>query len=95
MMVSPQEALPLLERRETALTAILQGLEAGTAAARYLPRVLMLESEYLLVTATAQLHWIRSVIEDLRKGTLSWSEEELRSLADESVAQSGAVEPSV
>ena len=53
----------------------------------------MLESEYLLVTATAQLHWIRSVIEDLRKGTLSWSEEELRPLADESVAQSGAVEP--
>jgi DNA-binding PadR family transcriptional regulator len=94
MMVSPQEALPLLERRETALTAIRQGLEAGTAAARYLPRVLMLESEYLLVTATVQLHWIRSLIEDLRKGTLSWSEEELRPLADESVAQSGAVEPS-
>ena len=60
--------MPLLERREAALTAIRQGLEAGTAAARDLPRVLLLESEYhLLVTATAQLHWIRSVIEDLRK----------------------------
>ena len=95
MMVSPQEALPLLERRETALTAIQQGLEAGTAAAKDLPRVVTLESEYLLATATAQLDWIRSVIEDLRTGTLSWSEDELRSLADESVAQSGAVEPPV
>jgi hypothetical protein len=34
------------------------------------------------------------VIEDLRTGTLSWSEQELRPLADESVAHSGAVEPS-
>jgi hypothetical protein len=95
MMVSPQEALPLLERRETALTAIWHGLEAGTAAAGHLPRVLLLESEYLLATATAQLQWIRSVIDDLRKGTLSWSEEELRSLAGESLADSGAVEPQV
>jgi DNA-binding PadR family transcriptional regulator len=93
MMMSPQEALPLLERRETALTAIWQGLAAGSAAATDFPRVLILESEYLLATATAQLDWIRSVIGDLKKGTLSWSEEELRSLASESVVASGAAGP--
>lgn len=87
MMVTPQEALPLLKRRETVLSAIHEGLEAGMAAAKDLPRVLMLESEYLLATATTQLIWIRSVIEDLREGKLSWSDEELHTLAAESSAQ--------
>jgi DNA-binding PadR family transcriptional regulator len=86
MMLTPQEAVPLLERRETALTAIHQGMEAGLAAAKDLPRVLLLESEYLLATATTQLDWIRSVIEDLREGKLAWSAAELQPLADESPA---------
>jgi DNA-binding PadR family transcriptional regulator len=89
LMLTPQEALPLLEQRETALAAIHQGLEAGMAAANGLPRVVMLESEYVLATATTQLDWIRSVIEDLRSGKLSWSAEELRPLAEESSAKSG------
>ena len=89
MMVTPQEALPLLERRETALAAIHEGLEAGMAAAKDLPRVVMLESEYVLATATTQLEWIRSVIEDLRAGRLSWSAAELRPLAEDSSAKSG------
>jgi DNA-binding PadR family transcriptional regulator len=95
LMLSPQEALPLLERRETALTAIRQGMEAGIAGAKDLPRVVLLESEYVLATATTQLDWIRSVIEDLRAGRLSWSQEKLLALADESAAQSGAVGPPV
>jgi DNA-binding PadR family transcriptional regulator len=95
MMVTPQEALPLLERRETALAAIRQGLEAGLAGAGALPRVLTLESEYLLATATAQLDWLRSVIADLRAERLSWSERELQALAGESAAQIGTAEPPV
>ena len=86
MMLTPQEALPLLERRETALTALHQGLVAGMAAAKDLPRVLLLESEYLMATATTQLDWVRSVIKDIREGKLSWSAEELQPLADESTA---------
>lgn len=86
MMLTPQEALPLLERRETALTALHQGLVAGMAAAQGLPRVLLLESEYLLATATTQLDWVRSVIDDLREGKLAWTTEELQPLADESTA---------
>lgn len=80
LMLTPQEALPLLERREAELSAIHVGLEAGMAAGTDLPRVMMLESEYVLATATAQLSWLRSVIEDLRAGTLAWSEGELREL---------------
>src|SRR5215469_4061808 len=53
LMLTPQEALPLLERREAELTATHQALQAGLAFAGSLPRVVMLESEYVLATATA------------------------------------------
>lgn len=86
LMLTPQEALPLLERREAELSAIHVGLEAGMAAGAGLPRVVMLESEYVLATATAQLSWLRSVIQDLRAGTLAWSEGELRELGQASAA---------
>jgi DNA-binding PadR family transcriptional regulator len=83
MMLTPQEALDLLARRETLLTAMRQGLEAGLAATAAMPRVISLESEYVLATATAQLAWLRSVIDDLRTGRLSWSEPELKALLDD------------
>ncbi len=78
----------MLERREAALTAIHQGMEAGMAFAADLPRVTMLESEYVLATATAQLSWVRSVIADLRAGRLTWSQDELRALAGTSATES-------
>ena len=84
MMLTPQEALLLLERREAELTSIHHGLEAGMGLGQDLPRVVLLESEYVLATATAQLTWLRSVIKDLRDGTLSWSQGELREMAEES-----------
>ena len=83
MMLTPQEALDLLARRETLLTAMHQGLEAGLASTAAMPRVISLESEYVLATATAQLTWLRSVIDDLRTGRLSWSEAELKALLDD------------
>jgi len=82
MMLTPQEALDLLVRREALLTAMHQGLEAGLASTAGMPRVISLESEYVLATATAQLTWLRSVIEDLRTGRLSWSEAGLKALLD-------------
>jgi DNA-binding PadR family transcriptional regulator len=83
MMLTPQEALGLLARRETLLTAMHQGLEAGLASTAAMPRVISLEGEYVLATATAQLTWLRSVIDDLQTGRLSWSEAELKALLDD------------
>jgi DNA-binding PadR family transcriptional regulator len=82
VMLTPQETLALLERRETLLTAMHQGLAAGLASTASMPRVISLEAEYVLATATAQLAWIRSVIDDLRTGRLSWSEDELTVLLE-------------
>jgi hypothetical protein len=80
MMLTPQETLGLLERRETLLAAMHEGLTAGLASTAGMPRVISLEGEYTLATATAQLAWIRSVIDDLRTGRLSWTEEQLTPL---------------
>jgi hypothetical protein len=80
MMLTPQEALVLLERRATLLAAMHQGLEAGLASTAGMPRVISLEAEYVLATAAAQLTWVRSVVDDLRTGRLSWAEEELKAL---------------
>lgn len=91
MMLTPAEALDQLERREQALTALHAGLEAGLAAAADLPRVLMLESEYVAATSAAQLTWLRSIIADLRSGRLAWSAQELlaTALGDAQTAQTG------
>jgi DNA-binding PadR family transcriptional regulator len=80
MMLTPEEALALLERREKLLSAMHQGLAAGLAATSGMPRVISLEAEYVLATATAQLAWVRSVTDDLRAGRLSWTEDELKAL---------------
>jgi DNA-binding PadR family transcriptional regulator len=80
MMLTPRQALALLERREKLLAAMHQGLEAGLASTAGMPRVISLEAEYVLATATAQLAWIRSIIDDLRTGRLSWTEDELTAL---------------
>ena len=90
VMLPPHETLALLERRETLLTAMHQGLEAGLAATAGMPRVISLEAEYVLATASAQLAWVRSVIDDLRTGRLSWMEEELKALLEDDSARQGA-----
>jgi DNA-binding PadR family transcriptional regulator len=90
VMLTPQETLALLERRETLLTVMHQGLETGIALTAGMPRVISLEAEYVLATATAQLAWVRSVIDDLQTGRLSWAEEELKALLEDDSARQGA-----
>jgi hypothetical protein len=87
LMLTPRETLILLERRETLLSAMHQGLAAGLTATAGLPRVTQLEAEYVLSTATAQLAWVRGVIDDLRDGRLTWTEGELTALLDDGTQQ--------
>ena len=83
MMLTPGETLALMERREALLAAMHGGIEAGLASTAGMPRVISLEAEYVLATASAQLAWVRSVIDDLRTGRLSWTEEELMPLLED------------
>lgn len=82
-VTTPQRALRHLETRSEALMGQLTEAETKVAAAYpELPRLLLLEEEYRIAMTRTELHWIRSLIEDLRSGALTWSEEILRPLMD-------------
>jgi len=67
------------EKLQSALAVTEQSLADAPAA---LPRLFLLEEEYRKAMLEAELAWVRGVIEDLRSGRLTWSEEWLRELAD-------------
>jgi len=80
LMLAPREALAVLEQRAAVLTASLAELEKNLTEQLEvygLPRVTMLEDEYLRAMTAAELDWIRAVSDDLRSGRLSWTLEEL------------------
>lgn len=78
----PEDARAELELRVEKLQAALEISEQGLAAAETgLPRLFVLEEEYRKTLLEAELSWLRAVIDDLREGRLTWSEEWLRELA--------------
>lgn len=71
----PSDVLATFRDREVALAGLIAQLEAQTRALREdlaLPRLLSLELEVALAWRRAELAWLRSVVEDLRSGRLSW-----------------------
>ncbi|MGW1508035.1 helix-turn-helix transcriptional regulator [Streptomyces sp. NPDC002394] len=85
LLLTPEEMADVLQRRADALAAQLDGLEAAMSAEaeRGLPRITRLETEYLRAVTAAELEWVRTVVEDLRAGRLSASQEQLDALASE------------
>jgi DNA-binding PadR family transcriptional regulator len=67
------------ERIAAELAASRRALE-GTPPG--LPRLFVLEEEYRATMLDAELGWLRGVLEDLRAGRMTWSEEWLRQLAE-------------
>ena len=79
----PEEARSELELRAEKLESALALTEQSLADAPVaLPRLFLLEEEYRKAMLEAELSWVRGVIDDLREGRLTWSEEWLRELAD-------------
>jgi DNA-binding PadR family transcriptional regulator len=83
MLVTPKQALAALERRAE---TIARQLDAGTAAlaqarATGLPRLFLVDDEYRLVMARAELDFARALVADLRGKQLTWSEAYIRRVA--------------
>src|SRR6266542_2328061 len=75
----PDELRRLLEVRAKALELRLAELEKPVPG---LPRVFLLESEYMAAVVRAEIAWLRGVIADLRSGRLAYpSVEEIRRIA--------------
>jgi DNA-binding PadR family transcriptional regulator len=83
LLLTPDELADALEQRLAVLDATAAELDASLAAEakRGLPRIAMLESEYLHVVTTAEQQWVLSVIADIRSGKLPWSADALAAFA--------------
>jgi DNA-binding PadR family transcriptional regulator len=78
MLLAPAEALAVLERRAVLLRDTLARLDRELGGELdHLPRVTLLETEYLRAITAAELGWVSGVVDDLRSGALTWSHEEL------------------
>jgi DNA-binding PadR family transcriptional regulator len=89
-LLTPEDALRQLEVRIIKLEAELAHAEAAlTGAARIVPRLFLIEEEYLRAMLHGELEWVRSLADDLRAGRLTWDDEGLRAVAS-SFALGGA-----
>ena len=78
--LEPDDARAQLEHRAAQLAETLAETDAQLTGNPDLPRLFLLEEEYRKAVLTAQLSWLRGVIDDLRTGRLTWTEEWLAEL---------------
>lgn len=77
-----------LGERATAVEQEIAGYEEALSEVRdALPRIVLVETEYLIAVRTAELTWLRGILEDLRSGALHWDEAMLRRIIEQ---QAGA-----
>ncbi|MEU8317760.1 PadR family transcriptional regulator [Nonomuraea sp. NPDC048881] len=81
MLLPPGVLADALERRAAAVEQTLAELESSLSAEQDLPRITMLESEYLREVTAAEARWLRAVIADLREGRIQWSREQLEAVS--------------
>lgn len=89
-LLSPDDARARIEARLRAVEARLAELEAPVPG---LPRVFLLESEYMAAVARAEAKWLRGVAADLASGRLTWSAAWLKRMAAQVAAPSAPAAP--
>ncbi|WP_051094340.1 MULTISPECIES: PadR family transcriptional regulator [unclassified Streptomyces] len=90
LMLTPDEVAPILARRLERISAQRAGLERQNAEVPPgLPRITLIENEYLLAVLDAEERWLRGVLGDLRDGSLTWSPEMLAAFEDASESAPG------
>ena len=80
MLLTPKDAQTLLKRRRDQLIKRVEELDDDLAMeieGLEIPRVAMVEIEYLRVTTDAELRWVTSILDELGDGSLAWDREEL------------------
>ncbi|NPT55500.1 PadR family transcriptional regulator [Paraburkholderia elongata] len=82
-LLSPDDVCRQLETRIGALERELTRLDDATAHATRMqvPRLFLLEGELVRAQLVVELDWVRSVVTDLKAGTLTWSPAWLEEIA--------------
>jgi DNA-binding PadR family transcriptional regulator len=83
LLLTPDELTDALEQRLTTLDATVAALDASlaTEAEQGLPRIALLETEYIRAVTAAEQQWVRGVVADIRSGRLPWSADALTAFA--------------
>jgi DNA-binding PadR family transcriptional regulator len=88
-VLSPQDALEQLEKRIIALEIEVERYDSEMKAASFVPRLFLLEIEYLYAQMSSELRWVIAIADDLRSGRLTWDDAWLSKVAKELAAAHG------
>jgi DNA-binding PadR family transcriptional regulator len=81
-LVTPEDARVQLDQRVQALAAEIERIDAELRnGMELIPRLFLLELEYLRAVINTELTWVQSIVEELATGQLTWNEEWLRAIA--------------
>jgi DNA-binding PadR family transcriptional regulator len=81
-MLTPDDAIVQLRLRRVRLEESIATERAGLKSAQQmgLPRLFLIESEYVIAAAVTERKWVNEVIDDLERGDLTWNAEWLASI---------------
>lgn len=83
MLLGPDGAALNLEKRAGQLRAAVAALAGALKQySQAVPRVTMLETEYQHAMTAAELGWVDNILDQLRTGALTWSENDFAGVAD-------------
>lgn len=81
-MLTPEDARDQLDKRAQKIKDTLAAIDEQLRLAGDLPRLFLVESEYIRAMLAMELTWIRSLSDDLQSGRLTWNEKWLREIAE-------------
>jgi DNA-binding PadR family transcriptional regulator len=88
MVLNPDEVATELTRRLSAVQNHLAHLDSQLESQlEFLPRIVLIETEYARTIARAEADWLSSVLDDLKSGTFTWDHEQLAAQAAQIFAQ--------
>lgn len=86
-ILTPAEFGGALERRALRLAGDLASMESTLQeVGTFLPRLFVIETEFQSAMLSAELRWVRALLEDIKSGNLDWDEERIRAWGAEAEA---------
>jgi DNA-binding PadR family transcriptional regulator len=81
-LLTPEDARVQLGQRAQVLAAEIERIDAELRkGVELVPRLFLIELEYLRAIVNTELTWVQSIVEELSSGQLTWNEEWLRAIA--------------
>jgi DNA-binding PadR family transcriptional regulator len=81
VLLTPDDARQQLEQRRVRLAAEIDRIDRQLAAAAEVPRLFLIEAEYVRSILQTELAWVTAVVDDLRTGRLAWNADWIQEVA--------------